>query len=68
MSPLAGQYKLGAAAVSNGPNGLTWLQQFFAACPECLAETSFIPLHWYATSDTDMISCECTRSHAASLS
>jgi len=36
---------LGAPAVSNGPNGLPWLQQFFQECQGCTFD--FIPLHWY---------------------
>jgi hypothetical protein len=38
--------KLGAPAVTGAPNGLNWLQNFFAACDGgCTPD--FIPVHWY---------------------
>ncbi len=45
MMPYAGQVALGAPAVTNGPNGLNWLQDFLNACSGC--KIDFVPIHWY---------------------
>ncbi|OCL07896.1 glycoside hydrolase family 128 protein [Glonium stellatum] len=37
--------KLGAPATSGSNGGITWLQQFFAACSNCTFD--FLPVHWY---------------------
>lgn len=50
MSPLAAKgYKIGMAATTSAPSGLKWVQDFAAACPDCWAECSFVPLHYYDT-------------------
>ena len=48
MNPYAGQFQLGAPAVSNGgaPYGTTWLNQFLNNCTGC--HIDFINLHWYS--------------------
>ncbi|KAK2800938.1 hypothetical protein FQN50_007913 [Emmonsiellopsis sp. PD_5] len=48
MNPYAGRARLGSPAVTNGasPYGLTWMEQFFAACNgNC--HVDFIVVHWY---------------------
>ncbi|GAA6053905.1 hypothetical protein JCM3770_005326 [Rhodotorula araucariae] len=49
MSPFYGRAKLVSPAVTNGgyPLGRDYLASFFDSCPECLAETEAIALHWY---------------------
>lgn len=47
MMPFAERASLGAPAVSNGPDGLNWLQEFLALCVGC--KVDFIPVHWYDT-------------------
>eukprot|EP01119_Soliformovum_irregulare_P014409 TRINITY_DN3940_c0_g1_i1.p1 TRINITY_DN3940_c0_g1~~TRINITY_DN3940_c0_g1_i1.p1 ORF type:complete len:265 (+),score=45.71 TRINITY_DN3940_c0_g1_i1:2-796(+) len=37
--------QVSAPAVSNGPTGIPWLREFFAACQGC--QVDFIPLHYY---------------------
>ena len=46
MQPYAGQFQLGAPAVTNGgaPTGLTWLDQFLGNCTSCRID--FVPIHW----------------------
>lgn len=36
---------LGSPAVTNGPNGLTYLSNFMAACTGCSID--FVNIHWY---------------------
>ena len=47
MQPYAGQFKLGAPAVTNGANGmgLDWLDAFITACDGCTID--FVSIHWY---------------------
>ncbi|KAF2173428.1 glycoside hydrolase family 128 protein [Zasmidium cellare ATCC 36951] len=49
MNPFAGQAKLCAPAVTNGPAsenmGLTWLKQFLSACTDCTIDC--LNIHWY---------------------
>ena len=39
--------RLGSPAVSNGPQGLPWLQQFVSKCTGCSID--FIAIHWYGS-------------------
>lgn len=42
--------RISAPAVTNGAGanwGFDWLGQFFAACPDCKAQTDFYAVHWY---------------------
>lgn len=47
MQPWAGQARLGAPAVTNGPApmGMAWLRNFMNACSGCTFD--FVPVHWY---------------------
>ncbi|EGN96083.1 hypothetical protein SERLA73DRAFT_162035 [Serpula lacrymans var. lacrymans S7.3] len=46
IQPLKAQgVTLGAPAVTNGPTGIPWLQQFLGNCSSC--DIDFVPLHWY---------------------
>jgi len=47
MQPYAGQFKLGAPAVTNGGGamGLNWLDAFMKACTGCTID--FVAVHWY---------------------
>lgn len=46
IEPLASDgVRLGAPGVSSAPDGIKWLQSFFAACAGCTVD--FIPVHWY---------------------
>lgn len=51
FEPLAERgVKLGLPAVTGAPTGLTWLQDFLAACEEALGKEctfDFVPVHWY---------------------
>lgn len=47
MNPFAGRAYLGAPAVTNGPNGLTWLKDFLSLCIGC--HIDFVPIHWYGS-------------------
>jgi Glycosyl hydrolase catalytic core len=51
MNPFAGQAQIGSPAVTNGvgsspPIGITWLQQFFAACNNN-CKVDFVAFHYY---------------------
>ncbi|KAG8921993.1 hypothetical protein FRC02_012219 [Tulasnella sp. 418] len=46
--------RLGAPAVSNGPSGKIWLQQWFAACNGGCS-VDFVPVHWYGLNASDFI-------------
>jgi len=51
MSPLKAQgYSIGMAATTSAPSGLQWVLKFKDICPECWAETDFVPLHYYDVS------------------
>ena len=51
MSPLKAQgYLIGMAATTSAPSGLEWVLKFKEVCPECWAETDFVPLHYYDVS------------------
>ena len=51
MSPLKAQgYMIGMAATTSAPTGLQWVLKFKDICPECWAETDFVPLHYYDVS------------------
>ncbi|KAK7048525.1 glycosyl hydrolase 53-domain-containing protein [Favolaschia claudopus] len=39
--------RLGGPAISSGPSGLPWLQDFMAACSQCTID--FLPFHWYGS-------------------
>ncbi|KAJ3281837.1 hypothetical protein HK104_011256 [Borealophlyctis nickersoniae] len=43
--------RLGSPAPSNGPNGLTWLDQFMSQCTNC--NVDFVAIHWYGLSLDD---------------
>lgn len=48
MQPYAGQFALGAPAVTNAVGsgvGLDWLQQFVGNCTGCTID--FVPIHYY---------------------
>lgn len=45
LQPFAGSFRLGAPAVTNGPNGILWLNKFVQLCSECTID--FITVHWY---------------------
>jgi len=47
MQPFADKASLGGPAVSNGPNGLTWLSNFLDSCDALGCTIDFIPFHWY---------------------
>ncbi|KAJ3513041.1 hypothetical protein NLJ89_g3168 [Agrocybe chaxingu] len=48
INPLsASGVRLGAPAVTSGPEGRVWLTAFLNACSGC--KIDFIPLHWYGT-------------------
>ncbi|ODQ51667.1 hypothetical protein SAICODRAFT_141982, partial [Saitoella complicata NRRL Y-17804] len=50
MNPLSKKYgiKLGAPAITNDPEGIPWIVDFFTACNgSCIVD--FVPLHWYGT-------------------
>jgi hypothetical protein len=50
MEPLRAQgYRLGSAATSSNPNGLTWMQNFFSACNGG-CQPDFMAVHWYDVS------------------
>ncbi|KAF8640678.1 hypothetical protein AX17_000334 [Amanita inopinata Kibby_2008] len=43
--------RLGGPAVTAGPRGRLWLQDFFSACDNCTID--FLPLHWYGSGVED---------------
>ncbi|KAI1000103.1 hypothetical protein K3495_g8094 [Podosphaera aphanis] len=45
LQPLAGRFRLGAPAITNGPSGLPWLKDFLRLCIGCTID--FVPIHWY---------------------
>lgn len=45
MMPYAAQYDLISPAISNGANGIPWMQQFLAACDGC--KFYALAVHWY---------------------
>jgi len=45
MMPFAHRAKLGAPVVSNGGNGMKWLEGFLNECTGC--QIDFVPIHWY---------------------
>jgi len=45
LQPLGSSYRLGAPAVTSGPSGIPWLQNFISECTGC--KIDFIPIHWY---------------------
>ncbi|POS84953.1 hypothetical protein EPUL_004576, partial [Erysiphe pulchra] len=45
LQPFAGSFRLGAPAVTNGPNGVLWLDRFMQLCSECTID--FMTVHWY---------------------
>jgi len=54
MMPFKGKAKIGSPAVSSAENsgqGLDYLKQFFAACPNSSCHFDFIPVHWYGGVD-----------------
>jgi hypothetical protein len=47
MEPLKAKgYKVGSAATSSNPNGMTWMQDFFTAC-DGGCNPDFMAIHWY---------------------
>jgi len=50
INPIAQQFNLrvGSPAVSNGANGINWLQQFIQKCSGCRVD--FVACHWYGPS------------------
>jgi hypothetical protein len=50
MQPFAGRALLGAPAVTNGPYGIIWLEQFLGNCTGC--QIDFLSFHWYDTSSS----------------
>jgi hypothetical protein len=44
-------YRVGSPATSSNPNGLTWMQNFFAACNGG-CNPDFMALHWYDISSS----------------
>ncbi|KAF5393824.1 hypothetical protein D9757_000190 [Collybiopsis confluens] len=47
MEPLRSQgYRLGSAATSSNPNGMVWMNEFFAACNGG-CKPDFMAVHWY---------------------
>lgn len=46
--------RLGSPAISNGPDGLPWLQQFMSECSNC--NVGFIAMHWYGPDFNSFIS------------
>lgn len=65
MSPLKAQgYLIGMAATTSAPSGLEWVLKFKEVCPECWAETDFVPLHYYDVS-TDHFKQYVTNYHDA---
>jgi hypothetical protein len=45
IQPYGGAYNLVSPAVTNGPNGLPWLQRFM---DECDCQVDYVALHWYS--------------------
>lgn len=63
FEPLRTKYgvKLGAAAVTGGSTGWTWLQDFFTACgalsnSSCVVD--FIPVHWVSCHLSSTLDCQ----------
>jgi hypothetical protein len=46
MNPLADQVSIGSPAITNGPMGIQWLQNFFDACGK-RCKVDFVAFHWY---------------------
>ncbi|RKF57282.1 Alkali-sensitive linkage protein 1 [Erysiphe neolycopersici] len=45
LQPFAGSFRLGAPAVTNGPDGILWLDKFMQLCSQCTID--FMTVHWY---------------------
>ena len=45
IQSFGGSKSLGSPAISNGPDGISWLQQFLGKCSGC--KIDFVVCHWY---------------------
>jgi len=66
MGPFWDKARLGAPAVSAGPQGLPWLRDFLNACRPRQCKIDFVPVHWYGDcSNPDWFKNHINEAHGA---